>query len=81
MLRPVTELPETSVADRLRAIADQLEAGEFGEVDEATLVFPGATEMFHLGGSNLQAGVNALFNCSCAITKITLECVGGGDVE
>lgn len=72
--------PAAAVVRALRNIADELEAGEYGDTDEVTLVLPGASEVFHLGGRDSEAGSSALFNCSCAITKITLAvCRGGGN--
>lgn len=55
----------------LRRMADDLEAGEYGDTDEATVVFPGASEVFHLGGPDRSSGASAIFNCSCAIAKLT----------
>lgn len=41
----------TNVAQQLRAIADQIDAGEYGEVTEGALVLPGL-HVFGLGGAD-----------------------------
>lgn len=73
----LVQFPNTTVSlpEALRNIADELEAGKYGATDEATIVFPGASEIFHLGGAASDYGVSALLNCSCAITKITSKVI------
>lgn len=68
-LHPCAHLPTA-----LRNIADSIEAGEYGETDEATLIFPGASEIFHLGTppSDENAATSAMFNMQCGITKMAL---------
>ena len=73
-LHPCADLPGA-----LRAMADDLEAGVYGDTDQATIVFPGASEVFHLGtpANDPDAGASAIFNMTCGITKLTMAvCTG-----
>jgi hypothetical protein len=70
--------PGATAADGLRRIADEIESGVWGETDEVTVVFPGASELFHLGGRDADAGTSALLNVSCAVTKITSRVLTNG---
>ena len=72
-LYPCADLPNT-----LRRIADELEAGDYGETDQATLIFPGASEIFHIGApsNDDNAPLSAMFNMQCGITKITQKVIG-----
>ena len=79
----IVQMPNTTVplSEGLRNLADKIDAGEYGPTDQATIIFPGAIEIFHLGGPSIEYGVSALFNCSCAITKITQKVTQGGGHE
>lgn len=74
----VTEQGQQGLIRRLRHLADGIEAGDFGAVDEATVVFPGANEIFHMGGPDTSSGSSALLNCACAVTKITTGVLDSG---
>lgn len=54
----------------LRNIADELEAGHYGPTDQATVIFPGASEVFHVGGRDADAGTSATLNMVCGLAKI-----------
>lgn len=77
-LHPCAHLPTA-----LRNIADQLDDGEYGEIDEATLIFPGASDIFHLGTppNDDNAGISAMFNMQCGITKMALAVLQETDHE
>lgn len=64
-LREADHLPTA-----LRNIADELEAGVHGAVDQATIIFPGASEVFHLGGFESTAWASALLNMTCGTHKM-----------
>lgn len=57
----------------LRNLAFNIEHGVYGDVDQATVLFPGAGEIFHMGTPphDQNAGNAALANCACGVQKIT----------
>lgn len=70
-----------SLPDALRKIAQQLEEGEFGATDEATVIFPGASEIFHIGGPDCDSPTSAVFNMQCALTKFSLAVLAAREEE
>lgn len=72
-LAPVTTLFATNfrdIATTLRVIADQIEAGDYGEVKEGALVLSGASlEVFGLGETNHDGGSTHLI-LHCGATKL-----------
>ncbi len=62
--------PGGYVAESLREIADRIDAGEFFDGAEATLVI--GSNIYHFGcfGTDEAAVVNAAWNLQCAIHKI-----------
>lgn len=76
MSATIIKLPQAgSVSEALRNIADQYEAGEYGD-DPATLVI--GREVFHFGTSgNEAAAANALFDLQLGIHKLMASALGG----
>lgn len=68
----VVPMKKKSLPEMLREVARELEDGVYGDTDEATLIFPGAAEVFHMGGSDGDAPTSAMFNMNCGITKFTM---------
>lgn len=79
VLKPGQAVGRPTVVQGLRNIAQAIEDGEYGQTDQVTVVFPGASEIHHLGGLDSEAGASALFNCACAITRITTKVIEGAN--
>ena len=75
MTAKIIHLPQaTSVSDALRNIADQYDAGEYGD-DPATLVI--GREVFHIGTrGDDKAAVNAVFDLQIGIHKLMAAVLG-----
>jgi len=60
------------LSDALRAIADEIDDGDYGDVDECTLVL--GEEVFHLGGIEKYAAASAIFDLQYGIHKLMNAC-------
>ena len=74
-LHPCADLPTA-----LRNLADNIEAGLYGGTDECTVVFPGGSEVFHMGtpANDIHAGTSAMFNMQCGIARMANAVITGG---
>lgn len=74
---------EINVPVALRNVADAIEKGDFGDVDEVTLVFPMGSNVLQLGVDDKEddtVGERVMNSLHCALTIVT-HAVLYGDYE
>ena len=61
---PLHESNYRDIVSALRLVADQIERGEFGQVNDCAMVLQGPTfEFFHMGSGNAETA-HLLFACA-----------------
>lgn len=61
---PLQESNYRDIVATLRVIADQIESGEYGNVNDAALVIQGTTfDIFHMGVGNVETA-HLMFACA-----------------
>ena len=61
---PLHESNNRDIVAALRLVADQIERGEFGQVNDCAMVLQGPTfEIFHMGSGNAETA-HLLFACA-----------------
>ena len=76
---PLQESNYRDIVSTLRVIADQIESGEYGNVNDAALVIQGTTfDIFHMGKGDVETAHLIL---ACAQRKLELAVINHYDQE